>query len=341
MTEMVGKIYSNDAVVIKTKQAKMQSKFAKIGSAYGLLSGMTFAINSIILGIALSQGPFTLGTSALFVAPLVAAAMNDSLTALWLLFYNIARGNFKEIIRSLKTKPGMMVCVAAILGGPIAMGSYLLGIQFCGSAYTMPISALCPVVGAVLARIFMNQKISSRVGIGMIICIIGTALISFTPPEGSYPHFYLGLLFAFGSALGWGAEGALATFGMSMVNPDVAITIREITSGLASTFIVVPIIAGVGMFGQLLTTPATLGIIAVAALAGAVSFLTWYKANAMIGVAPGMALNITYSLWGLIFAFFLTGVALSAYLVLGAIAVTFGAMLVVVNPFEVFVKKGE
>ena len=81
-------------------------------------------------------------------------------------------------------------------------------------------------------------------------------------------------------------------------------------------------------------------IIAAAALAGAVSFLTWYKANAMIGVASGMALNITYSLWGLVFAFFITGVPLSVFLVIGAIAVTFGAMLVVVNPLEMFAKKG-
>jgi EamA-like transporter family. len=341
MTEMVGQVYRNDALTIKLKQSKIQSKFAKVGSTFGLLSGMTFAVNSIILGIALAREPFTLGTSAMFVAPLVAAAMNDSMTALWLLIYNIWKGNFNELVRSLKTKPGRMICVAAILGGPVAMGSYLLGIQFCGSAYTMPISALCPVVGAILARIFMKQKMSSRVGIGMMICIAGTALISFTPPEGNFPHFYLGLLFAFGSAVGWGAEGALSTFGMSMVNPDVAITIREITSGLASSLIVVPIISGLGMFGQLLQTPQTMIVIGAAALAGAVSFLTWYKANSMIGVASGMALNITYSLWGLVFAFFITGVTLSPFLVVGAIAVTFGAMLVVVNPLEMFAKKGE
>lgn len=341
MTEMIGQVYRNNAVTIKMKQEKVQSRFAKMGSAFGLISGMTFAVNSIILGIALAREPFTLGSGAIFVAPLVAAAMNDSMTALWLLIYNIWKGNFKELVRSLKTTPGRMVCVAAILGGPVAMGCYLLGIQFCGSAYTMPISALCPVVGAILARIFMNQKMSTRVGMGMLICIMGTALISFTPPEGNYPHFYLGLLFAFGSALGWGAEGALATFGMSMVNPDVAITIREITSGLASTLIVVPLISGISMYGELLKTPATLLVVAAAGLAGAISFLTWYKANAMIGVASGMALNITYSLWGLVFAFFVTGVSLSVYLVIGAVAVTLGAMLVVVNPLEVFMRKGE
>lgn len=338
VTEMVGQL--NRMNVIEMKQTKMQSKFTKVGSAYGLISGITFAMNSIILGVALAREPFTLGTSAMYVAPLVAAAINDSITALWLIIYNAIRGNMNELVRSVKTKPGVMICVAAILGGPVAMGSYLLGIQFCGSAYTMPISALCPVVGAVLARIFMNQKMSARVGIGMAICIAGTALISFTPPEGEYPYFYLGLLFAFGSALGWGAEGALATFGMSMVNPDIAITIREITSGLASSLIVVPIISGIGMYGALLGTPGTLWIIAIAALTGAVSFLTWYKANAMIGVAPGMALNITYSLWGLVFAFFFTGVTLSVYLIIGAVLVTFGAILVVLNPFETLTKKG-
>ena len=331
----------NAAALIKLKQKTMKSKFAKSGSIFGLVSGITFALNSIIIGVALTMSPFTLGTSAIFVAPLVAAAMNDTMTALWLLIYCIWKGSFKEIGRSLKTFPGIMVCIAALLGGPFAMGCYLLGIQFCGAAYTMPISALCPVVGAILARIFMKQKMSLRVGVGMIICIAGVCLISLTPATGEYPHFYLGLLFAFGSALGWGAEGALATFGMAMVDPDVAITIRELTSCIVSSLVVVTLIAGMNMYGNLLGTSETLLIILIAAFTGAVSFLTWYRSNAMIGVAPGMALNITYSLWGLVFSFFLTTVILTPNLIIGAIAVTFGAVLVVINPLQMFSKKGE
>ena len=331
----------NADVSIKLKQKSMKSKFARSGSIFGLISGITFALNSIIIGVALTKSPFISGTSAIFVAPLVAAAMNDSMTALWLVIYNIWKGTFKEIGRSLKTFPGIMVCIAALLGGPFAMGCYLLGIQFAGAAYTMPISALCPVIGAILARIFMKQKMSLRVGFGMVICIVGVCLISLTPPTGQYPHFYLGLLCAFGSALGWGAEGALATFGMAMVEPDVAITIRELTSGIVGSLVVVPLIAGAHMYGNLLGTPGTLAIIIIAGFAGAISFLTWYRSNAMIGVAGGMALNITYSLWGLVFSFFLTTVVLTPTLIIGAITVTFGAMLVVINPLKVFSKKEE
>ncbi|MEY8000897.1 DMT family transporter [Clostridium sp. Mt-5] len=328
-----------DLSIVNAKR-KVKAKYSRMGSIYGLISGITFALNSVIVGVALAMTPLTLKASAI-VAPLVAAAMNDSMTALWLLVYNIIKGRFAEIGRTLKTFPGFMICVAAILGGPFAMGCYLLGIQFAGSAYAMPISALCPVVGAILARIFLKQKMSLRISLGMIICVAGCFIISITPPSGSYPHFYLGILFSFGAAFGWGAEGMISSFGSSVVDPEVAINIRELTSGIFDIIIVLPIIAGIGMFAQIFTAPRTLIIIAGAALAGAVSFLTWYKANNMIGVAPGMALNVTYVLWGLVFSVILTGIALTPSLIIGALACTFGAILVVMNPFAIFSRKKE
>ena len=327
----------NTSAVKMKKQ--MDAKFTKQGTVQGLISGITFALNSVIIGFALTKHPFTKDVSV-FVAPLVAAAMNDSMSALWLLIYNGYKGNLKEILRSFKTFPGIMVAIAALLGGPVANGAYLLGIQLAGPAYAIPISALCPVIGAILGRIFLKQKISKRVASGMIICVIGAILIGYVPPQGNPPNFYLGIIFAIISALGWGAEGVLATFGMSMVDSNVAINIRQITSGIVFTLIIVPLVSGLGTYGELLKSPEALMIIAVAGLAGAVSFLSWYKANSMIGVARGMALNITYSLWGIIFSFFLGGVILTTNLIIGAIAVFVGALLVVINPLEM-INKGE
>ncbi|MBU5438873.1 DMT family transporter [Tissierella sp. MSJ-40] len=328
----------NNASALEIKK-QMDAKFSRQGVAQGLLSGITFAINGVIIGLALTMAPFTSGASV-FVAPLVGAAMNDGMAAIWLLIYNIFKGNFREIGRSFKTFPGFMVCMAAVLGGPIANGAYLLAIQFAGPAYAIPISALCPVVGAILGRIFLKQKISPRVAFGMLICVAGAILIGYVPPEGNSPNFYLGIICAIIAAFGWGAEGVLSAFGMSMVDPNVAINIRQATSGIIFTLVVLPLVAGFRMYGELLATPSTLVVVAMAALAAAISFLSWYKANSSIGVARGMALNITYSLWGIVFSFFLGGVVLTKNLVIGAIAVFIGALLVVINPLEMF-SKGE
>ena len=110
------------------------SKLIKGGAGFGLLSGITFALNGVIIGTALTMAPFTSGTS-IYIAPIVAAAMNDTISALWLLIYNISCGRFKEIVKSIKTYPGFIVCLAALIGGPFAMVAYLLAIQFVGPAY--------------------------------------------------------------------------------------------------------------------------------------------------------------------------------------------------------------
>ena len=66
---------------------------------------------------------------------------------------------------------GKMVILASLLGGPIANGAYLLGIALAGAA-AIPISALNVIFGTIFARIFLKQKLSKRVGLGMMGCVI-------------------------------------------------------------------------------------------------------------------------------------------------------------------------
>ena len=278
---------------------------------------------------------------AIFAIPLAAACMNDSIAGLWLLIYNGGAGRLKEIMRSLKTFPGQMVCVAALLGGPIANGGYLLGISLAGPAYALTITALYPIVGAILSRIFLKQTIVPRVWVGMGLSVIGAIVISYVPPEGGNSElFYLGLLFASLAAFGWGAEAVLAVFGMSMVDPKIAINIRELTSGLFLAIFILPIVGGWAILSQVAVLPFTLGAFAIAALLAAVSYLAWYKANTSIGVAKGMALNGTYVMWGVIFSVIFLNSPLTQNLVIGSGLVLIGATLVAINPKEFF-KKGE
>lgn len=112
-------------------------------------------------------------------------------------------------------------------------------------------------------------------------------------------NFTLGIIFALVAALGWGLEGVFATFGMSMLDSNIAITIREGVSGLVYIAVLIPIFSATDLFTSVLGSVSPMLIIAAAALFTAISFLTWYMANSMVGVAVGMSLNITYVLWGL------------------------------------------
>ncbi|MBF0315435.1 MAG: DMT family transporter [Oligoflexia bacterium] len=308
--------------------------YAKRGLLYGALSGAFWGLDGVLLGIAMTMLPFTSPELAIYVAPLVGACLHDGLAALWLSLLNLSTGRGREIFRSLMTKPGLIVCFAALLGGPLAMSGYLLGIQFAGTAYTLSITAIYPALGTIFAMIFLKERVSLRAWIGIITCIIGSFVVGYTPPEGGVsPHFYMGILFALIPTIGWSLEGVISTYVMDLLDPSIAINIRQATSFVVYLLAVMPLIGGLIVFKSALL--ATSGaVILLTALVGSISYLFWYKAMNMTGVARAMCLNITYALWGIVFGYFLTDLKLTPTLIIGAIIITIGALLVVANPKE-------
>jgi drug/metabolite transporter (DMT)-like permease len=308
-------------------------KFAKKGLGWGVFSGAVWGMDGVLLGMALVMAPFV-GGASLIVAPLVGAALHDGIAAAVLLAYNLQAGKIREIGRTIASRPGRIVILSALAGGPIGMAGYLLGIAHAGAAYAMSISAIYPAVGAVLAVIILKEKISFRVWIGIAACIAGAIIIGYTPPDAArYPHFHLGLAFATLAALGWGIESVLSTYGMDLVDPDIAINIRELTSFLAYAIIVIPVLRGFPIMWSALHS-GSIKFIACAGVCGAVSYLAWYKALNMTGVGRAMALSITYALWAIVFSALLTGLKITPSLVVGAAVIFAGAALIVSNPRE-------
>lgn len=309
-----------------------QISHSKRGILWGVLSGATWGLDGVILGIALSIAPFTNGAS-LFAAPLVGAALHDGFAGLWLLLCNIVTGKWREYVRTLATKPGLMVCLAALFGGPIAMSGYLLGISMAGPTYALPITAMYPVVGAFLAMIFLKEKVTLRVWMGLILCIAGAITVGYTPPEGSSPNFHLGIFLSLLATFGWATEGVISTFGMDMVDPDIAIGIRESTSCVVYLIAVLPFVGGFIIFREAFTSQALIYII-IAALSGALSYLAWYRALNMAGVGRGMALNITYCLWAIVFGWLITKTPVTLPLAIGACLIFLGTLIAVTNVRE-------
>jgi drug/metabolite transporter (DMT)-like permease len=312
---------------------KTELSHAKKGLVWGVISGATWGLDGVILGIALAMAPFT-GGATLYAAPLAGACMHDGFAGLWLFFYNLFTGRWKEYGRTLRTKPGMIVCLGALFGGPIAMSGYLLGITMAGASYSLAITAMYPAVGAILAVFILKEKITPRVWIGIAMCIIGAIIVGYVPPEGdTYPNFYLGLALSLLATFGWAFEGVLSTFGMDMADPDIAIGIREATSFVVYLVAVLPIFAGLAIFWEAFTTSA-LWIVALAGFMGGLSYLGWYRALNMTGVGRAMALNITYAMWAIFFGWILTDLQITVNLLGGAGIITLGTILVVANPKE-------
>ena len=126
----------------------------------GIIAGITWAIETIILGIALSMAPFLSSEQAIMLAPFVSTFIHDAFSAIWACLYNGVRGNLPNVVKALKTKSGKFVALAAIIGGPVGMTGYVLSVANMGASIGAVASAVFPAIGAVLAYIFLKEKMS-------------------------------------------------------------------------------------------------------------------------------------------------------------------------------------
>lgn len=306
--------------------------YTRLGLLFGLVSGLLWGLNGTLLGTNIIHKPFINNDLPIYVAPLIVACLHDGFAGVWLLIFNIATGKQREILKSLAIKPGFIVCGAAIIGGPIAMSGYLMGIHYAGATYAMAISAIYPAVGAILSRFILKEKISSRIWLGIVACIIGTFIIGYAPAfDARKPHFYLGILLSFVSAIGWALEGIISTKAMNLLDPTIVINIRQLTSFIIYIICIIPLVSGLPLLKISLMTYGGLAFVVIG-LIGATSYLCWYKSMSMIGVSRAMALNITYAFWGIIFGTAFTASRLTIQLVMGALIIIVGAILIIINP---------
>jgi drug/metabolite transporter (DMT)-like permease len=311
-------------------------KEARIGIGYGLAAGATWGVDTVLVGIFMVMSPFADTQKAILLAPFISTFMHDSFSAIWATIYMIFKGQFKNVIKAVKSKGGLFIILGALVGGPIGMTCYLTSINYVGAAYAASISAIFPAVSAVLAFIFLKEKMNLRVWLGVVLSIVGIIVLGYVPAQLNVSnHFLLGIILALGTAFAWGFEGVICAFGMKYgeVDPEHAINIRQATSGLFYAIVIIPLIGGYGIASQAITSKVGL-IIAITAIFGTASYIQYYKAISIIGAARSTALNITYGVWAIAIQAVFFKTTVSSQLLIGAIIVIIGSMLVSGNPKE-------
>lgn len=277
---------------------------------YGLMSGMLWGLDTVILGIGMAMAPFVGTEAALAFAAIAGAFLHDAFCALWLFGYMGLRGRFKDTIAALKTRSGKVVMLGALLGGPIGMTGYVVAISNIGAAYTAIISAFYPAFGTLMAVLILKEKITWKRVVALLVALAGIVVMGYLSSDTTVPgDAFWGLLGAMACVVGWGSEAVLCAWGMrdDAVDNETALQIRETTSALVYGAIVLPVFGAWAFTASAVPSSATL-VVALAGLAGAVSYLFYYKGISVIGAARGMALNISYSAWAVVFGVALLGI---------------------------------
>lgn len=362
----------NSQKLAQQKFKAQRSSFLKKGITIAIISGILYGMYSAFLTQGMAVGiwaewygyvPTTIVLSTFvgtYVLGAVGCAVNDSCAAIAMLIISAFKGTLGDVFRCIKTKPGALMIAAALAGGPIANTAYVIALSMAGPI-AASISALCAPCGAIIGRVFLKQELNLRMVIGILICFGAGCVLSGSTFDAANMTAFLGMMIAFIAALGWGFEGAIGGYGVCMMDYQIGITIRELTSSLSNIIIMVPVLSLIGLaFGgngvgegySLLASAFSDGTsvvwIAAAGTCCGLSFALWYKGNSMCGSALGMTCNAAYSFWTPLCCWILMDVILggeghmlSPIQWVMAIVIVIGIFLIAMDPRDLFKKEEE
>ena len=270
----------------------------------GILAGIFWALETVVLGIALAASPFVSSEEALFLAPFVATFLHDACSSLYMLIFNVARGSSRELFGIFKSKNLPWLILASAIGGPVGMTGYVMAVNFMGASVGAVASAIYPAIGTALAFFFLKEKVKWYQWLFLFFTLLGVLGISYSPAL-ALSNVWLGLLGALMCAFGWGIEAVILAKCLKSdeIKSEYALWARQTTSALVYGALIIPILGGVRFTASLFVGEgiATLPTVALAALFATLSYLCYYRAIASLGAARAMALNITYTAWAIVF----------------------------------------
>lgn len=294
----------------------------------GLLSGILWGADTTINGWVLLAVPFSLVDKRLVAASLLLAFFHDLFSALWLTTRQVIKCELKTTVSKLRNKSALFVMLAALFGGPIGMRAYLYAIDTIGAGYTASISALYPVVAAVLGAIILKDYLTPKGWFGLILSVLAITILGYSQLNSLNSNAFWGFTAACICAGGWAAESVICAYGMKEdVLPKEALFIRQWVSSIAYFFFI--IFGGHPLFNiySVISRPIII-IIAGLALIGTTSYLYYYQAIDMIGPVKATGMNVTYSVWAIIFSIFLLGGQFDLKLIMCSIMIIVGTVFI-------------
>ena len=276
----------------------------------GILSGLTWAVETVLMGIVLNMSPFFSSAHAIMIAPFAATFLHDAFSALMLFVYNAVRGKTKDFFRIFKNPDCKWLVLGATIGGPIGMTGYVLAVNYMGASIGAVATAVYPAIGTLLAFIFLKEKVRWYQWIFLVMTLLGVYGLSYSP-DMNVTNFWLGLLGAFMCAFGWGTSTVILT--KCLKNPGMdesyVLTLRQSVSALVYGVILLPVLSAWKFIPTLFTGKEVLLIptLAASALFATLSYLLYYVSLEKIGAAKTMALNVTYPAWSIILSILFFG----------------------------------
>ena len=258
-------------------------------------------------------------------------ALRYAAAAFFLLVRSGLAGSLADVARVLASRRALAIGACSVLGGPLFMGGYIAAIILAGPSDALTATATYPVIGAVLARFLLHQQLD-RVGwLGVTVAVAGAALVAVdaSGPENSV-HALVGVGVALAAAAAVAMEGIVATRAMVGLDTNIVMAVQKSLSAIMFGLVLLVVPGGIATVGSVM---AVAGLIVPIACAGVIAgtYVVWYRWIREIGVARAMALNISYAMWGAVFAWIVRDAPLTLLAFAGCAVVTAGAVLTILS----------
>ena len=274
----------------------------------------------------------------MFIPVLVIVFLHDFFSSIWLFFYLWRKRKLFELKRTIKSKNMFLIFLGALFGGPIGMSGYLLGIKYMGASYTASFSSTYLILGTILSVVFLKEKINLKMIIAVLINMAGIFILNFQVNEmDSDKISILGIFSLILCIFGWALEGLIASYILKYKNadtePSIAIFIRQLTSTVFYSFLIIPYIRAYNLVFIVLKSNIAL-YIALISVIGSLSFFLWYYSMSIVGVARGISLNISYIIWTIIFEIIVFNVKFQLNFIVASILLIVSVILIAISPEE-------
>ena len=314
------------------------NKSYKYGVIAGLFSGITWALYTIINNLITKNIIFNSYIEKMFIPVLVIVFLHDFFSSIWLFFYLWRKRKLFELKRTIKSKNMFLIFLGALFGGPIGMSGYLLGIKYMGASYTASFSCTYLILGTILSVVFLKEKINLKMIIAVLINMAGIFILNFQVNEmDSDKISILGIFSLILCIFGWALEGLIASYILKYKNadtePSIAIFIRQLTSTVFYSFLIIPYIRAYNLVFIVLKSNIAL-YIALISVIGSLSFFLWYYSMSIVGVARGISLNISYIIWTIIFEIIVFNVKFQLNFIVASILLIVSVILIAISPEE-------
>ncbi len=281
------------------------------GALCALGSALTWAITSLLVRTVCPP------LSSVTVSVL-RSLMGGGLLVAWVL----AVGGFAKL-GGMSWGTFAFLAVSIVLA--IAVGDVLFfeSARMLGLARAMTVSMTYPLMGAVLAAVFLDEPISARLAVGSVVTLSGLAIIVLTrPADGARPgHTRLGLAAATTAAAAWAGSLLVLKPAMGALDPVTAQAVRLPLAG----FLLLATPWGWETPSQLARV--NRGVLARVALLGAVTAMSsvlFVSGVKLADVAVAAVLSSTAPLFAIPLGLIFLGERLTARAALGTLVTVSG-----------------